>query len=98
MNPDEIAITGGNSQTGSGQGGLYLGGLGAMLSYTPRGGTEKTLEINTTGLDVNGLIIHDVGTPTQNSDAANKAYVDNKVDTLITTINSCLESLVGGGS
>ena len=98
MNPDEITITGGNSQTGSGQGSLYLGGLGTVLSYTPHDGTEKTLELNTNGLDVNGLIIHDVGTPTQNSDAANKAYVDNKVDTLVTTINSWLESLVGGGS
>lgn len=70
--------------TASGSAGMAIKNNGGQpffygSKYLPMvGGTDLELEANTGGkINVNGYRVYNVGTPTDNTDAANKAYVDS---------------------
>lgn len=53
---------------------------GRVVNITPEDNSSKTLSIQRFEIDMNNKKITNVATPTANNDAANKAYVDSKVN------------------
>ncbi len=97
LDEDEISLSAGSPQTG--QGAAYAGMLGVGLSYIPQGGSaseEIALSIDGGGIQCGGSRVHGVAAPAAGTDAANKTYVDGRVDAVIDTVNSWLAAIVGG--
>jgi len=97
VDEDEISLSAGSAQTG--QGAAYVGMLGVVVSYIPQGGStgdEIAVTIDGNGIHCGDNQVHNVTAPTAGTDAANKNYVDGRVDSLIDTVNSWLAAIVGG--
>jgi hypothetical protein len=87
-------ITGGNILTSGAVDTNSLRTLNGLGNLTITAGNIVLASANSL-IEVNNAHIHGVATPTDDSDAANKAYVDNKVTTGISYHDAVLAATVG---